>query len=487
MIAVLVAPACGRYRLPDGFPEPDEMATILADIHVVESTITYLPGHTGSRSKEIPGNYKFVLEKHGLTPAEFDTIRKWYVEHPELYQDVYSKVIERLSQLDADVRMQNEREKELRAEAERRALEEKLQNLWQDSTTISLTPEDSVVNGHPFRIEVDTLALTGELKMSADYQFMRKDQSRSPRMMLSAFYNDSVADTVYQWIDHSFQKQTEELFLALKQDTAPKYIDGYLLLRDSLNAASVEISAIRIQVLVDTLSTQKPEAGGKDSVILLAPERFGKPLKTRFDMAHSRLFTAHYLLQKDGTLGPWPVVEMSDDGRVLSVELHPEGLKERPGMQLHGGLLMAGLVDVGFMDPSLVYSQRVLNRHFALGTLYLGHISTDPLLYPPPFFVKPLEYVVDAWPFLPRDKDNYQTPLLERIRTYCRSVPGGNWLEIIAQVAEWTAHQRADLKDKGFVEPGNQCGLMVIKNLDLNTMIMSEDLQVKWLSVPSLK
>jgi len=176
---MLVVPACSRYRVPDGFPKPDEMATILADIHVVESTITYLPGHTGSRSKEIPGNYKFILEKHGLSPAEFDTIRKWYVEHPELYQDVYSMVIERLSQMDADVRMQNEREKELKAEAERLALEQVLKNLWQDSTFINLTPEDSVLNGYPFRIDVDTLALTGAVKMNADYQFMRKDQSLS--------------------------------------------------------------------------------------------------------------------------------------------------------------------------------------------------------------------------------------------------------------------------------------------------------------------
>jgi hypothetical protein len=273
VIGILVAPACGRHRVPDGFPKPDEMAAILADIHIVESTIAYLPDPSGSRTEEIPGNYKYVLEKHGLTPAEFDTIRKWYVAHPELYQDVYSKVIEHLNQLDADVRMQNEQEKALQAEAERRALEEKLQNLWQDSTTITLTPEDSVLNGHPFRIEVDTLTLSGELKMTANYQFMRKDESRSPRMMLTAFYNDSVADTVYHLIHHSFQKQTEELFLTLRQDTTPQYIHGNLLLRDSLNAASVEISAIRIQVLPDTLSTDNRGSVGKDSLILMAPEQ----------------------------------------------------------------------------------------------------------------------------------------------------------------------------------------------------------------------
>lgn len=201
-------------------------------------------------------------------------------------------------------------------------------------------------------------------------------------------------------------------------------------------------------------------------------------------MAHSRLFTAHFLLLKDGTLGPWPVVEMSDSGEVLSVELHPEGLKERPGLQLHGGLLMAGLVDVGYVDPCLKYSQRVLNRHYASGTLYLGAESPDTALYPPPFLLKSLEQTICPLPFLARNAENYQTPLLERIRQGCNLDPTLNWLEVMSAGAAWTVAQRDDLKDKGSIEPGHKSGLMVIKNLDLKKMAMTNDMAVKWLVVP---
>jgi hypothetical protein len=204
-------------------------------------------------------------------------------------------------------------------------------------------------------------------------------------------------------------------------------------------------------------------------------------------MAHSRLFTAHFLLLKDGTLGPWPVVEMADSGEVLSVELHPEGLKERPGLQLYGGLLMAGLVDVGYIDPGLEYSQRVLNRHYAGGTLYLGAENADTTLYPPPFLLKSLDQPQCPLPLLNRHSENFQTPLLERIRQLCTLDASLNWLELVSQCTAWTAAQRRDLADKGSIAPGHKSGLMVIKNLDLKKMAMTDNMVVKWLVVPEQK
>lgn len=272
LVGILVAPACGRYRIPKGYPKPEEMAAILTDLHLVESTIAFLPGQPSSHNSEIPGNFKFVLEKYGLTPVEFDTIRKWYVDQPELYQSVYDMVLARLSQMDADVRIVMDREKELKAEAEKLAIQEKLQNLWQDSTFISIAPSDTIKSGYPFRIAVDTLSLQGEVKMMARYQFLRNDESRSPRMMLSAFYNDSVADTVYHSVKLTFQERAEELILVLKQDTVPQYIDGFLLLTDSLLSSSAKISNIRIKVLTDSTQLSAQSDKLPEPVLMNAAE-----------------------------------------------------------------------------------------------------------------------------------------------------------------------------------------------------------------------
>jgi len=196
LLVLLLATGCNKHKIPKDFPDPEEMALILTDIHMLESSIAFLPEYSSLDKNEIPGAYKYILQKHGLSPAKFDTIRKWYVDKPELYLKVYDLVLENFSQLDADVRMQIEREKELKAEAKQLALEQKLQNLWQDSASITINPDDNIDSLCLFRIDVDTLDLSGRVKLIGGYQFLRRDESRSPSMMLSAFYNDSVADTV---------------------------------------------------------------------------------------------------------------------------------------------------------------------------------------------------------------------------------------------------------------------------------------------------
>ncbi len=232
------------------------MAEILADIHMADATLIYMPGYRISGNSDISGSYKYVLEKHGLTTAEFDTIRRWYVSNPQLYDKVYEMVIERLSQAEADVKILMERERLALEQALNEAEKLKNGNLWQGSSSIKNSNLDTLSTGHLFRIDVDTLNLAGAIRFSAGYKFLHDDESRNTRIMLSAFYNDSVADTVYKSIDISFQRRVAELMLKLKNDTFPKYIEGNLLLQDSLNKASVEIDEISIKVVRDSLKLQ---------------------------------------------------------------------------------------------------------------------------------------------------------------------------------------------------------------------------------------
>jgi hypothetical protein len=51
--------------------------------------------------------YKNVLNKHGITQAQFDSSLVWYTDNPQIFNKIYPKVIERL---DADY----EREKAIR-------------------------------------------------------------------------------------------------------------------------------------------------------------------------------------------------------------------------------------------------------------------------------------------------------------------------------------------------------------------------------------
>ncbi|ASB49470.1 DUF4296 domain-containing protein [Alkalitalea saponilacus] len=246
---IIAAVACSGPKVPRGFPKPDKMAEILADIHIAESTLTHAPTMTGAREdRNIPGHYKFILERHNLTPSEFDTIRKWYVQHPQIYQRTYEKVITKLSEREAEVRIMIERERERQQQlAELQREMEKRQNLWKDTTFIKLSPSDTLWKKRPFHYNVDTLELEGSVKLTAFYRFLKEDLSKSPRVMLSAFYPDSTADTIYADVPHSFQRKGVELELALKENMHPHSIYGFLLKQDTLLNISVEISDIKLR------------------------------------------------------------------------------------------------------------------------------------------------------------------------------------------------------------------------------------------------
>jgi hypothetical protein len=50
--------------------------------------------------------YKNVLDKHGITQAEFDSSLVWFTDNPQIFNKIYPKVIERL---EADVEVEKQK------------------------------------------------------------------------------------------------------------------------------------------------------------------------------------------------------------------------------------------------------------------------------------------------------------------------------------------------------------------------------------------
>lgn len=257
IVTLLVFPGCNKYRVPKGFPNVEEMAEIIAELHIVESSLNFGTSYAGSPENENPGYYRFILEKHGLTSEKFDTIRKWYVDNPVIYQQAYNMAIVILSKSETEIRItiERERELELKKKAEQR---KRPSNLWMNESRITVATTDSTDKRLPFKFVTDSLDLSGSLRLKAFYKFLIGDASSSPRIMLSVLYNDSTADTTYQNIAHSFHKKGTELNLNLKNDVKPLEVYGYLLLQDSTLSPSVEIENISLLVLRDSLKEKEP-------------------------------------------------------------------------------------------------------------------------------------------------------------------------------------------------------------------------------------
>ena len=102
---------------PRGVLSNREMRNVLYDLHRVDGALQ-VAGYNYSHDQEVAAYYKNVLDKHGITQAQFDSSLVWYTDNPQIFNKIYPKVIDRL---DADY----EREKAIREAKRDRRLADK--------------------------------------------------------------------------------------------------------------------------------------------------------------------------------------------------------------------------------------------------------------------------------------------------------------------------------------------------------------------------
>ena len=83
---------------PKGILHSWEMRDILVDLHKTDAMLQ-VAGLQFGHNDVADLYYAQVLEKHGVTQAEFDSSLVWYTAHPQLFDKIYPKV---LAQLDAE-------------------------------------------------------------------------------------------------------------------------------------------------------------------------------------------------------------------------------------------------------------------------------------------------------------------------------------------------------------------------------------------------
>lgn len=83
---------------PRGILSSQEMREVLVDLHKVDAMLQ-VAGYTYTNENiqnvgEIRNiYYAQVLEKHGITQAQFDSSLVWYTAHPEYFDKIYPKVL----------------------------------------------------------------------------------------------------------------------------------------------------------------------------------------------------------------------------------------------------------------------------------------------------------------------------------------------------------------------------------------------------------
>lgn len=99
---LLVLPACVKVEIPPDVLPPEQMASILVDIHLLEGRrsgdkVLYSENHL------MEDYYKAIFEKHSITDEQYRRSHHFYTQYPDLFSKIYDQVIEDLQLLQVEI------------------------------------------------------------------------------------------------------------------------------------------------------------------------------------------------------------------------------------------------------------------------------------------------------------------------------------------------------------------------------------------------
>lgn len=80
---------------PSGVLSSRQMRNVLYDMHRADA-ILQVGGYSYGHDEQLAKSYQLVLDKHGITQAQFDSSLVWYTDHPQIFDKIYPKVVARL-------------------------------------------------------------------------------------------------------------------------------------------------------------------------------------------------------------------------------------------------------------------------------------------------------------------------------------------------------------------------------------------------------
>lgn len=80
---------------PRGVLSAREMQSVLHDMHYTEAVLQ-VAGYNYGHDEAVAKYYQQVLDKHGITQAQFDSSIVWYTDNPQRFDKIYPRVVKDL-------------------------------------------------------------------------------------------------------------------------------------------------------------------------------------------------------------------------------------------------------------------------------------------------------------------------------------------------------------------------------------------------------
>lgn len=94
IVILLLAVLLSSCR-PSSVLSSREMRALLIDLHRADAVLQ-VAGYNYGHDEAVAKYYQSVLDKHGVTQAQFDSSLVWYTDNPQIFDKIYPRVVAEL-------------------------------------------------------------------------------------------------------------------------------------------------------------------------------------------------------------------------------------------------------------------------------------------------------------------------------------------------------------------------------------------------------
>ena len=240
-------------KVPSRYIQPDDMEDLLCDFHVAQSMAEQEGKSEEERNYLRTLYFASVLEKHGVTKADFDSSLTYYYIRADRFSDVYKNVAKRLSEQAIDL---GASEGEVNRFANLNANGDTT-DVWTGNLSAILLPYIPY-NIYSFEQKADTSFHNGDsymLILATD--FVYQSGQRNAEVCLSMRYdNDSIISRTIGLSSTGIS----QLRMPANADHTVKDIKGYVYLTpEKETSSSLKLMFIKNIQLIKFRKQSKPE------------------------------------------------------------------------------------------------------------------------------------------------------------------------------------------------------------------------------------
>jgi hypothetical protein len=236
----LIFSSCDRR--PKGVLNQDDMTIILTDFHRLDG-ILYEKGIAFNNDSLKAKYYNYILNKHQITKAEFDSSLVWYTKHPKKFEKIYDDIYSQLSLEDNQIKRGKYHPIDSAELAKIKV------NIWNLRSSYNYK-NDSIRTRLKFEIKDSSLLFGDAYILKFLQRIAHQDSCLNRRVVLRINYANGKSDSVFTKSYNDSLLRRYSIKLPASKKWKIKSISGELLackaFKGKFNASIDSISLIRV-------------------------------------------------------------------------------------------------------------------------------------------------------------------------------------------------------------------------------------------------